>query len=424
MSGGWQDAPAPVPITGVRARIITGLIYASVVAIACRVYRSPRLAVLSLRRVMQLNKTLRGDKRGQKYYRAGNRVFWSPIVPQWPSRPFVRFVESILDRVSPFRPAETRLGCVVMAVSSRCPLHCEHCLEGDNLAQGEHLSLANLQEILARFRRLGVVQVVLSGGEPLLRSEDVCRLMADTDDGVEFSLLTSGYGLTLDMAERLRRAGLRSIQIGLDHWDEERHNAFRGHPQAFGWARLAALNARRAGLLVGFSLCATRDFVGWENFLRYLELVRSWGGVAVRILEPRAVGRYAGLPVALSADQTALLDDFYEQINSRAKYAHLPRLSFPGYHKRKVGCFGAANRLLFVDSRGDVHACPFCPGTVGNALTEDLKEMVRILRAGGCQGEQRVSAEAAAPLQVAQPNSHSASPNIRSTSPNQPVTTL
>ena len=384
MAGPGTPARVRGPITGARARLITGLVHASVVVIALRAYRSPRLAWRSLQHIRQLNGTMRGGERGQKYFRCGWRVFWTPTVPQWPSRPFVRFVETILDRVQPFRPDAVRLGSVIMAVSSRCPLACEHCLEGDNLGAVEHLSFAELEQVLAKFRDLGVVQVFLSGGEPLMRCDDVCRLVAGAGPGIEFTLLTSGVGLTAEKARQLRRAGLRSVQIALDHWDEGQHDRFRGRDGAFAWAREAALNAQEAGLLVGFALCAVRDFVNRGNMWRYLELVRSWGGAYVRILEPRAVGRYAGLPVELELRQSNLLRAIHDEVNTDPAWAHLPRLSCPEYDRRAVGCFGAGNRLVYVDAHAEVHACPFCRGSVGNALTGDLPAMVAGLRRTGC----------------------------------------
>ncbi len=381
---GSAFARARAPITGVRARLITGLIYASVVAIALRAYRSPRLAWRALQHIRRLNGTVRGGARGQKYYRCGLRFFWSPIMPQWPSRPFVRFTETVLDRLQPFRPEQVRLGSVILAVSSRCPLNCEHCLEGDNLGAREHLDFAELEHVLARFRGIGVVQVFLSGGEPMLRCDEVCRLVAGASRDVEFTLMTSGFGLTAERARQLRRAGLRSVQIALDHWDEGGHDRFRGCEGAFTWARYAARNAAQAGLVVGFSLCATREFTSRDNLWRYLELVRSWGGAYVRILEPRAVGRYAGRHVQLEPSQTELLRGIHDQVNTDPTCAHLPRISSPEYDRRAVGCFGAGNRLVYVDSRAEVHPCPFCRGSVGNALTGDLAAMVTALRESGC----------------------------------------
>ena len=65
----------PTPITGVRAKIISGLIYMNVVAIALRVYRSPHQAWLWLRHIIRMNNTVRGGEQGQKNYPCGRRVF-------------------------------------------------------------------------------------------------------------------------------------------------------------------------------------------------------------------------------------------------------------------------------------------------------------------------------------------------------------
>ena len=62
----------------------------------------------------------------------------------------------------------------------------------------------------------------------------------------------------------------------------------------------------------------------------------------------------------------------------------MPIVSFPGYHQRRIGCFGAGDRYLYMDSNGDLHACPFCQYKVGNALFDDLSESINELRKIGC----------------------------------------
>ena len=32
---------------------------------------------------------------------------------------------------------------------------------------------------------------------------------------------------------------------------------------------------------------------------------------------------------------------------------------YHGYHQNRIGCF-AGSRSIYIDSVGDVHACPFC----------------------------------------------------------------
>ena len=54
----------------------------------------------------------------------------------------------------------------------RCPLHCPYCSNPLQLAEfGDELTLDELTRVLADARELGVLQLHLSGGEPLLRRE-------------------------------------------------------------------------------------------------------------------------------------------------------------------------------------------------------------------------------------------------------------
>ncbi len=57
---------------------------------------------------------------------------------------------------------------------------------------------------------------------------------------------------------------------------------------------------------------------------------------------------------------------------------------FPGFGQRQVGCLGAGNRYMYIDSKGDIHACPFCQGAAGNALNDSLEEAIARLKKNGC----------------------------------------
>jgi len=50
-----------------------------------------------------------------------------------------------------------------------------------------------------------------------------------------------------------------------------------------------------------------------------------------------------------------------------------------------MGCFGAGNRYLYIDSTGEIHACPFCQNSAGNAVNVKIEDAVSTLRTFGCQ---------------------------------------
>jgi len=66
------------------------------------------------------------------------------------------------------------------------------------------------------------------------------------------------------------------------------------------------------------------------------------------------------------------------------KYKGYPVLTYPGYYQRRSGCLGAGNRYFYIDSRGDIHACPFCQRKAANAVKDPLAPALEKLRKIGC----------------------------------------
>ncbi len=381
----FPGAVRPPLVFGLRKGIIFLVMGLHIFWIALTVYRDPVTALKVLKELMNKRRLSRGDFPFPKYVKAGRRYFWSFNHPGWPSSSFRSFCENEFNKVRRFRSDDGRLSTVIFAVTNKCSLRCEHCYEWRNLGGPEPLSLDDLKEILKIFQRRGVGQVQLSGGEPLCRLDDTVELIKSARAGTDFWLLTSGYELTLEKAARLKEAGLTGVDVSLDHWDEERHNAFRNDERSFYWAREAAFNSRKVDLAVCLSLCATRDFITPENLWKYVYLAKEWGAGFVRILEPRAVGHFEGRDVELEEEHVDVLTSFYLAVNADPACRELPIVTYPGYGQRRIGCVGAGNRYLYVDSNGDLHACPFCRRKVGNALVDSLDEAVAKMRKLGCR---------------------------------------
>jgi hypothetical protein len=53
------------------------------------------------------------------------------------------------------------------------------------------------------------------------------------------------------------------------------------------------------------------------------------------------------------------LEHFFKSINSDKQFKDFPFVMYHGFHQRRVGCY-AGSRSIYIDSAGDVNACPFC----------------------------------------------------------------
>jgi pyrroloquinoline quinone biosynthesis protein E len=97
------------------------------------------------------------------------------------------------------------------------------------MSQAEaELSTDDWKRVFTQARDLGVLQLGLSGGEPLVR-KDLEELVAHArEEGLYTTLVTSALGLTRPRAERLRDAGIDHIQISFQDVDPENAERIAG----------------------------------------------------------------------------------------------------------------------------------------------------------------------------------------------------
>jgi MoaA/NifB/PqqE/SkfB family radical SAM enzyme len=361
------------------------MVRSAILLLALKSYKDPAKALRSLQLLIKKRAAFNGDTGLPGFYNGNSRFFFDPNVPGWPSVSFNKFIINELNNSLPFKKDHSRLTTIIFSITKKCPLKCLHCFEWDRLDNSESLSSADIKNILHRFQEYGVSNVQIGGGEPMSRYDDLISFLESADTGTDFWLLTSGYNLTPEKARQLKKSGLTGVRISLDHWDKEKHNTFRGSNKSFDWAVQAGESSIKAGLAMGLSLCMTKEFLNEENLDEYLKLARKMHAAFIFLLEPMETGHFKNQEVTLSEKEVKVIESFYLKVISSSKYEDFPMVFYPGYHQRKLGCFGAGIRYLYVDSEGSVHACPFCQGKVGNALTDDIPEIIQKLKVEGCQ---------------------------------------
>ena len=107
-------------------------------------------------------------------------------------------------------------------LTHRCPLHCPYCSNPlDLLRADQEIGTDDWKRVFTEARELGVLQLGLSGGEPLVRKDLEELAVHARSLGLYTTLVTSGLGLTRKRAEALRAAGLEHIQVSVQDADPE-----------------------------------------------------------------------------------------------------------------------------------------------------------------------------------------------------------
>lgn len=377
--------PPTVLASPLKKKLLSGLFALVEAGLLLRFLRRPELVRRAFALLQKRRREYFGEFVPRKVACVAGRYYRGYHSPGWPSVAYTSYIGAAINRLVPFRAEANTLNMVFLAITKKCPLACEHCFEWEALNKKEALSLADIHALVARFQQKGVSQIFFSGGEPMLRVHDLLQVLPAARPGTDFWVITSGFNFTRENARKLKQVGLTGVSISLDHYLPEEHNRFRGSSKAFEHAIGAASYAQEAGLVVNLAVCVTREFTTAAHLFRYARLARQLGVAFIQLLEPRAVGHYAAQDVALSHTQTAVLDAFYELLNFSPAFHAWPLVTYYGYHQRRLGCSGAADRFLYVDTDGDLHACPFCQKKSGSALCGSLDEGMDAVRTNGCQ---------------------------------------
>ena len=114
-------------------------------------------------------------------------------------------------------------------ITHRCPLHCVYCSNPLEMqARQSELPTETWANVFASAAELGILQLHLTGGEPLARADLAELIAAARKSNLYTNLITSGVGLTEKRLTALVAAGLDHIQLSFQDSQEEPANEIAG----------------------------------------------------------------------------------------------------------------------------------------------------------------------------------------------------
>jgi PqqA peptide cyclase len=241
-----------------------------------------------------------------------------------------------------------------------CPLHCPYCSNPLDLdAYTEELTTAEWQRVLAEGRDLGVLQLHLSGGEPLLRRDLDCIVRTASDLGLYTNLITSGLGLTPRRAEQLRDAGLDHVQISVQADEPGLSDRIAGLP-SFGRKIAAARLVKKLGWPLTLNVVLHRGNI--DRIGGILDLAATLEADRVELANTQYYGwalrnRDGLLPSRAQLERAeAVVRATRARLRERMEIIYVLPDYYSQYPKPCMGGWG--RRQLTVVPNGDVLPCP------------------------------------------------------------------
>jgi len=152
---------------------------------------------------------------------------------------------------------------ILLELTHKCPLECTYCYNQLDFANTK--DMMNKQDwfrVMEESRAMGAVQLGISGGEPLLNKDLVEIVQKANDLKFYTNLITSGVGADVSILQKLKNAGLKTIQLGIQSHNENTMTLITNSKNAYKDKIAFAKEAKRLGIQLIVNSCITRQNIG------------------------------------------------------------------------------------------------------------------------------------------------------------------
>ncbi len=275
-----------------------------------------------------------------------------------------------------------------MELTSECPYQCIFCYNvwkcsDNNSSKGMTRNQAFfVAEELIRCR---VFSVILSGGEPTLKTYLAELVKYLRENGIDVIIITNGALLTEKLLHSLLKAGLQSMQISMHHFLPEKMNQITENPNSFKLTLQGIKNALKicGPEMFNVNMVATKDTVrdiwGMGEFLNRLGV----NNFSIGMVSTCGQAGKNGL-VCDNRD----LEIAYNQLRGlHLKYGMdvaftggLPFCALPSIDEdfvRMANVCDAAMSQVVIGPEGNIRPCVGLPDVAGNIFTDDIIQVWR-----------------------------------------------
>lgn len=271
--------------------------------------------------------------------------------------------------------AREKYGCnvpwaVLLDPTSACNLKCTGCWAAE---YGNKLNLTfdEIDDIIRQGKELGIYVYIYTGGEPLVRKNDVIKLCEKHQDCV-FLAFTNGTLIDEKFADDMLKVKNFIPAISLEGF-EEATDARRGEGvYAKALKAMELLKERR--LLYGISSCYTSHNYKSITSEEYFDLLIEKGAYFIWYFHYMPVGNDASPDLLPTPEQREYI---YNKIRDNRRNKPLFAMDFQNDAEFVGGCIAGGRRYLHINANGDIDPCVFVHYSDSNIREKSLLDALR-----------------------------------------------
>ena len=262
---------------------------------------------------------------------------------------------------------------ILMDPTTACNLHCTGCWAAE-YGNKLNLSYEVMDKIVTEGKELGIHAYLFTGGEPLIRKDDIIKLCEKHQD-VAFHAFTNGTLIDQKFCDDLLRVGNFFVSVSIEGF-EESNDGRRG--SGHYKKALAAMDLMHANHIpFGVSICYTSVNYLTVTSDEFLDMLIDKGCVFAWYFHYMPVGAGAGTDLLLSPEQREYMYNKIREIRGLEGGKELFAIDFQNDGEFVTGCIAAGKKYCHINANGDVEPCVFIHYSGANIKEKSLLECLQ-----------------------------------------------
>lgn len=269
------------------------------------------------------------------------------------------------------------LETVSAEITTACDLHCKHCYQGEHSENLKMMKLSEIELMARKLGELGVLAIVLTGGEPFLHPQLLEIVKIFNEENIRVHIFTNGQHTDEGILKNF--AGLNVLfRISLEGHNEELNDFMRGLG-TFQKALIFANTCQKYHIDIGYSFTINnRNYTFFDEMLHFAETMGACEIEMSEVLDIRKGGDLSEFVLDEEQSRKFRVDTLQGFAKSKAfrKGMGLYRYSKDTSHLCSAGVTN-----IFIDVDGNIYPCnlfkDYMTYCAGNIFHEDLLQIWR-----------------------------------------------
>ena len=286
--------------------------------------------------------------------------------------------EAFFHGTKTIRALRTKYDCnipwlILMDPTSACNLHCVGCWAAE-YGNRLNLSYEDMDRVITQGKELGIYFYMFTGGEPLVRKDDILKLCKKHRD-VAFHAYTNGTLIDDDFAEKVRKVGNLSFSISLEGFSEV--NDLRRGEGVFGRVMHAMDVLKAHGCLFGTSIAYTASNLETVTSDEFFDMEIEKGVRFSWYFHLMPVGMDAHPELMPSPEQREYIFHRLREVRAREGGKQIYVMDFQNDGEFVGGCIAGGRNYFHINANGDAEPCVFIHYSGANIRTHNMLEILK-----------------------------------------------